>query len=797
MRSKHIRLLFTIFLMLSTTSTFLWLMSDVLKRNFNYTASEAIGADGTVESNQPLPKGLIDMAKSYDIVLSQALNFTSMAIAEKNTALAHIRAIEQNFPLKGSVKIVSKNNEISEHAKLEKDQIWIDTALKNRLDVMINDAVQLGDHVFHIAGIILSEPIRAGSSFMFAPKIMMRVEDLEKTKLIQPYSRVLYQLFIQADDKTFSTYTHEIKNKFTNLKVYSVQEGRPFANSIFNLADRYLSIFIILMAILSSLGMIVLSEAYAKENVMLIALLKTFGYGQKRIQGLYLSGFIVFGAGSIAVAMLLAITGIMGLHFLFPDYFGFNLSYMKSMNFIKVASSQILALIIILFGFGFFPIIRALKIPAIYLFRKEKLFDSIWPVYLSSIGIILILLLLYIQNYIDVLMLFSYILIAGSILYLVFYFLLLWTQAWGSNLNKILSNSRNLQNTVLATKFSVLFLLVGLLWAISSDFLGSWLESIPENTPNQFMINITDNNKKGIEDYWKNNGVNITFSPMLTAKLKAVNDKTSAFHRNLNLSYMNNLPEGNQKIEGIDWGIGLNGQPVISIEQNFANNIQAKLGDILTFDIGGQEIKGKIVQIRSLKWESFKPNFYVIFPENILEKFPKTYLSSIYLSTEKSGKTTDFLKRFSSISLIDINLTLNQVKTILSKVITVLNYLIAVMLILACLVYYAIISINFFERHYESALLRSMGASKATLRQLILIEFGLIGALSGGCGSLGAIILAMLLSERLSITTYSPNWLFILFGTIVGAVLTMLIGWLSTYKTIHTSPLILLKEGEN
>jgi putative ABC transport system permease protein len=107
-----------------------------------------------------------------------------------------------------------------------------------------------------------------------------------------------------------------------------------------------------------------------------------------------------------------------------------------------------------------------------------------------------------------------------------------------------------------------------------------------------------------------------------------------------------------------------------------------------------------------------------------------------------------------------------------------------------------VLSITFFDRYYESALLRSMGASKMKLREAILIEFGLIGALSGGFGFAGAIILAVLLSKQLSITTYTPNWWFILVGAGLGAFLTMLIGCFSTYKVVNTSPLLLLKEGE-
>jgi putative ABC transport system permease protein len=796
MRSKHIGLLFVIFLILSTLSSFLWLMNDALKRNFNFTASEVLGADGSLESNQPLPTEIDNIAKKYPIKLSKTINFMSMAIAKDTNLLAHIRAIENTFPLKGKVVVKLENNIISNQAKLKADQLWIDEALKTRLEINLSDSIQLGTHTFQVSGIIVSEPARAGMALMLAPKIMMRSEDVEKTGLAQPYSKVLYQLFIQAEDKDFLGFTTEVKNKFKKIKIYSVKEGRPFANAIFNLAERYLSIFIIVIVILSGLGMMVLSQAYAADNTKMIALLRTFGHSLKEIKRLYLFGFLFFGLSIIILAMGFSVSAIALSNYFYPDYIAFSLSYLTTGDFGKIVFIQITALLTVLFGFGFFPMVQALKIPPMYLFSKEKMAQSVWPIYLSTGSTILLLLLIYISNYIDVLMLFFYLLIAATVLYLFFYSLLGLIKLLPMNFITILVESRKPQNAILATQFGILFLLTGLLWAIFNDFFGEWLSSIPKNTPNQFMINITDNNKTNIQQFWKKEGIDLALSPMLTASLKSVNNQPRSFHRALNISYKKALPEDNKKIAGIEWNNNLMGQQVISIEQNFAHTIQAKLGDIIAFDIAGQEITGKIIQIRSLQWESFKPNFYVIFPEGVLENFPKTYLTSIYLPPNQLGKTTEFLKQFPAVSIIDVNLSLSQIKLVLFKVVLALKYLIAILFALACLVYYAMLSITFFDRHYENALLRSMGASKPKLRQVILIEFGLIGALSGGFGFTGAIILAILLSKQLSITTYTPNGWFILVGAGMGAFLTMVIGWFSTYKVVHTSPLILLKEGE-
>ena len=794
MRSKHILILFLIFFILATLSSFLWLVSDSLKRNFNFTASEVLGADGSIESNQELPKEIYTLAKKYPIKLSQTINFTSMAIAQKSSVLAHVRAIEANFPLKGKVQIKTQDAKIIDSAKLKTNEIWIDEALKTRLGVNLLDDLQLGNQHFTVSGIIISEPARAGMSFMLAPKIIMRTEDVEKTKLIQPYSRVLYQLFVQAEKTDFSQFTQQVKDQFTKLKIYSTREGRPFANSIFNLAERYIGIFIVLTVMLSGLGMIILAKAYAAENILTIALLKTFGYHSKSIRKSYFYGFLFFGLTAILVANSIAVIALIMLHTAYPDYLAFNLSYLLSIEFGQIILMQVVTSLLILYGFAFTPIMQTLKISPLYLFRKEVAYQAAWPVYLCAMGTILLLLLFYIQNYLDVLMLFSYLLLAGAILYFLFYSIMGLIKLFPLSLNATLLHSRKSENSLLVTQFSILFLLSGLLWAIFNDYFGGWLKSIPADAPNQFMINITDNNKQGIQQFWEKEGVHLNLSPMLTARLKSVNSQTRTFHRTLNISYMNTLPEDNQIISGQNWDKQLAGQPVISIEQNFAKNIQAEIGDFLTFDIGGQEIKGKIINIRSLKWESFRPNFYVIFPENILNNFPKTYLTSVYLPESQIGKTSAFLKQFPAISLIDVNMTLAQVTLVLNKVVTALKYIIAVIFVLVSLVYFALISITFFERQYESALLRSIGASKKDLRALMLAEFSLIGGLSGGFGVAGAIILAIFLSKRLSVT-YVPSWEYIIYGMGLGALFTIVIGWLTTYKVINTSPMVLLKEG--
>lgn len=794
MRSKHILILFVIFFILATLSSFLWLVSDSLKRNFNFTASEVLGADGSIESNEILPKEIYNLAQKYPIELSQTINFTSMAIAQNSSVLAHIRAVETNFPLKGKIQIKTQNNPINSNAKLGVNQIWVDEALKTRLGLNIADEVQLGNQHFMVSGIIISEPARAGMSLMLAPKIIMRIEDVEKTKLVQPYSRVLYQLFVLAETKDFSQFSQQVKTQFSKLKIYSTREGRPFANSIFNLAERYIGIFIVLTVMLSGLGMIILAKAYAAENILTIALLKTFGYHSNDIRKGYFYGFLFFGLAAILVANSLAVSALAMLHTAYPDYLTFNMNYLISLDFGQIILIQIATSLLILYGFAFTPIIQALKISPLYLFRKEVAYQAAWPVYLSAMATILLLLLLYLQNYTDVLMLFSYLLLAGVVLYFLFYSILGLIKFFPISLNSTLLHSRKAENSLLITQFSVLFLLSGLLWAIFNDYFGGWLKSIPDDAPNQFMINITDNNKQGIEQFWKKEGISLNLSPMLTARLKSVNSQTRTYHRTLNVSYMNDLPQDNEIISGENWGKQFSGEPVISIEQNFAKNIQVKVGDKLAFDIGGQEIIGKVINIRSLKWESFRPNFYVIFPENVLNDFPKTYLTSLYLPHDQINKTTEFLKQFPAISLIDINMTLSQVTLILNKVVTALKYIIAIIFVLVTLVYFALISITFLERQYESALLRSIGASKQNLRKLILTEFSLIGGLSGGFGVAGAIILAVVLSKRLSVT-YVPSWEYIIYGAGLGALFTIVIGWLTTYKVANTSPIMLLKEG--
>ena len=281
MRSKHIHLLFLIFFILSVFSSFLWLLNDALKQQFNFTASEVLGADGTIESTKPLPQNLNYLAEINSVKLSQTINFTSMAITGKGSVLAHIRAIEHTFPLKGEVKIKT-NLGIFTHTKLGPNQLWIDEALKTRLKVNLFDTIQLGKHNFQLAGIIQAEPARAGTTFMLAPKMMMRLEDVEKTGLIQPYSKILYQSFVQGEDQYFAHFIQQIKSQYSELKIYTVKEGRPFANTIFSLAERYIGIFIVLTVMLSGMGMMVLSEAFSSDMIVTVALLKR-GKGEENM----------------------------------------------------------------------------------------------------------------------------------------------------------------------------------------------------------------------------------------------------------------------------------------------------------------------------------------------------------------------------------------------------------------------------------------------------------------------------------------------------------------------------------
>jgi len=231
------------------------------------------------------------------------------------------------------------------------------------------------------------------------------------------------------------------------------------------------------------------------------------------------------------------------------------------------------------------------------------------------------------------------------------------------------------------------------------------------------------------------------------------------------------------------------------MESGIAHSLRVKVGDVLRFDIAGQQIDAPVTSLRKLDWGSFRVNFFVLMPPAALSGFPATFITSFHLAANRHSTIDALVARFANLTVIDAGVLIAQLQSVLNQVIGAVQFLFVFTLAAGVLVLYAALAGSRDERVREAALLRALGASRRQIRRVQLTEFILVGGIAGLMAAAGAQALAYILAEQVFSfhLTFNP-WLPGL-GTAAGIACATLTGWSGLQAVLRRPALQSLREG--
>lgn len=250
--------------------------------------------------------------------------------------------------------------------------------------------------------------------------------------------------------------------------------------------------------------------------------------------------------------------------------------------------------------------------------------------------------------------------------------------AWRFGLNNLLRRSRTSIGQILA--FGLALMAMAMIILLRTDLLSTWQTQLKPDTPNYFAFNILPQDVSGTQRFFTEHGIQASaIYPMVRGRLTAINDApvtqavtkeesdNDALRRELNLTWTDTVPPDNALVRGAWWPkqTARNG---VSVEERLADKLGIKLGDVLTFMIAGEPLNAKVASIRSVQWDSFHPNFYMIFPPGLLDHYPATYLASFFLPPDRQNLLTALVHAFPAVTVLDMEQVLSQVRTIFAQV---------------------------------------------------------------------------------------------------------------------------------
>lgn len=802
-----------------TSVTFL---SDRLHQAFEKDARKLLAADMIIQSDLPLPEIYEKQALAQGFRIAKTVVFPTMAANSELSKLVSLKAVSSAYPLRGEIKLQKNSGE------LKANQVWIDPALLTSLHLEIGDQLELGEKSFEVVDVIVRELDRGAGFMNFAPRIMMREQDLAATELIGLGSRVSYRLLVAAPlgdslklgVEKISAFEAWVKSEIAKqdlkgIRVENIENGQPVMRKTLERAEKFLSLVALLTAMIAAVGVALTSQRYATKQSEVSAVWRCLGASQSQILWMHAEKFIVTAilAGMIGVGL-----GWLS-HSLLTYWVGGLILNDLPQASLWPAVWGIFVSLSLFFGFSWPPLLALSKVSPIRALRKDYFVNaaSVWQSALFGL-ICFSSLLLWVSKDIKLAAIVLGAFIAASFIFLgLGYVLSRYIGQWLVGVGRLKSGMRFAALKLLGAPFmtalqvaalGIALMSLLLLIVVRNDLLSTWQSSVPKDAPNRFLINIQTTQKDAVINELKaaNGSRTIDIYPMVRGRLIQINGKNvnsndfdqenaqRLVDREFNLSYSNVLPSHNKIVEG-SWFDDTKDSPAqVSMEQGIMKTLRLKLGDRLTFDIAGQTYEVVITSTRKLDWNSMRVNFFAIMPQALLQDAPQSWISA-YRQLPDVNEDMKLVAQYPNLTVVDIDTTLVQIQEVLSKLSMAIQLLFGFALVAGILVLAAALASSQERRMKEAAILKTMGAGKSYLLTAWRTELLFIGAIAGFLGGTFASITTYSLARFALDMEMSPPLFIILVGVIVGSIASLLAGYWIRSKVLNTSPVLILQEN--
>jgi len=291
--------------------------------------------------------------------------------------------------------------------------------------------------------------------------------------------------------------------------------------------------------------------------------------------------------------------------------------------------------------------------------------------------------------------------------------------------------------------FSLVLIAILLIAVVKDEILGDWQAQLPEDIPNYFLVNIGSDDMDAVADFLEQRQIQASRPyALVRARLTQINsidiDSIEFSHpraetmvqHTFNMTYATELPDQNLIVSG-EWIDPGDPGRQLSVEEGMAERLGLEVGDELTMSIGSVIRRAPVTSIRSVEWENFKPNFFIISNPEMLTDLPRTGLLSALIREQNKPDLKRLLENYPSITLLDISELMARVRDIVDKASVALQFFFLFALASALIVLLAAIQTGRHEREIESALLRALAAQTGQLYRVHVLEFTLMGGLIG------------------------------------------------------------------
>jgi putative ABC transport system permease protein len=731
------------------------MVTERIAQSIAQKSSAFIAADRVLASNHAIDTAFITKAEQQNLQTAQMVYFDTMLFANDQMQFSSVKAASNSYPLKGQLKVKSGLNAQTEVAPgaPSPGNVWLSESVFYSLNINVGDQVELGVALFNVEKVIVEEPDAPFNVFSSSRRVLINIDDVAKTEVIQPGSRVFYRQLYAGDENDINSFYDWLKPQLKeNQNWYGVKDRQsPISNSL-NRAESFLLLAGLLGIILAAVAIAVSAKRYCERQYDPVAMMKTLGGSRDMIRKIYLMHLLMVCTMAVVVGLAIGY----GLQEVATGYLAKSMGTELPMAGFKPWLVAISTGVICAVMFSIKPLLDLFDIPPLRVLRRnlgDRLAVSKIHLGLSALTVFL-LMWLFSNNIKITLILFASTLALILVLFLISKLIF----GGGRKLGLKPGNSWSLAiasiqkranvNAVQLISFSLAIKLLLFLIVLKNDIISDWQSQLPSDAPNAFLVNITQNELDPVNEYLAQKGIQVSeFYPTIRGRVNAVNGEAvarevslqdnekkdeearSGIGRELNLTWLNEVPSQNDIIDG-QW-FGDDAVAEASLEESMMKRLDVKMGDTLTFLIGAQSFDAKITSVRKVNWATLKPNFFIILSPDVLSSFPATYISSVRIEPEQKRDFSQLLRAYPTITAIDVDNFVKQIQSTIEQVSLAIGFVLAIVVLCGALVLISQVQASLGERMQEIVILRTLGAKSRLIKNATLYEFLLLGGLAG------------------------------------------------------------------
>jgi putative ABC transport system permease protein len=808
--------------------------SAELEQTIRREARALLAADVEVRTNRPLDEaGLarLEALRGRGIRWTTVSEMVAMASDPRTgaTQLVELKAVGPDYPYYG--RLVAEPAGVIT-ALDDPNTALVEQGLLVRLALEVGGRIRLGMTELTIDGVITKEPDRIAGAFSLGPRLMIAQRALAATALVQPGSRVRYRYLLKLPaGESASAVAGELKKSLSTegAEVNAYDDAQPRLSRFLSNLTTYVGLIGLIALFVGGIGVANSVQAFMKERIDTLAVLKCVGAGSRTLVTMYLLQTLLLGVlGSLAGILL----GL-GVEAMLPGLMGglLPVTVERSIALLPMVRGAAMGILTALL-FALWPLLGIRRVPPSRLFRREVSGEesaawtggrslwrdpSQWIAALVIITALAGLLLWQIGSlrigatFLGVLALSLLILALGArgVIALVNR----WVGRSAPRSLILRQGLANLSRPGSQAATAILSVGVGVtvivaIVIVQSSLMRQIQENLPTEAPSFFFIDIQHDQRDAFARFFVDRRLPAELTPIARARLQAVGDQAVSamklegrpdawfFQREYVVTVQSALPKGNRIIAGRWWDGGAERtSPQVSVEEDAAHHLGVTVGSTLTFDLQGQAVKATVTSLREVNWGSLTTNFFVIFSPGALDEAAMTAIATVRVPpSDDAAIQRAVVAAFPNVTAVNIRYVLDAIGSVLTRLGRVVRLMALFTVAAGLLVLAGAIATSRYRRLREAVIFKTLGATRGVIIRIFAVEYACLGATAGLIGAALASLLAFVLLHFFLDQPWSLEPVRLAAGALGAALLTVLTGFLASYRLLGRKPLAVLRQ---